>query len=566
MMGRNIEQVYLTNPITSNQSLDLMYFGRSPYGTTNDAVMTFANFQAQFAASGLAGQVAFYATSGSTLSGANLVAGSGISISLVGNTFTFSTLGAGPVTSITGTANQVLANGAVGIPESGAVTLTLPQNIDLHAALQVNTVQFNSNNGLLDSAGLEMLSFNPAASAVNHFKISNAAIGTTPLISVVGTDPDIAINFQSKGLYGFAFFDGSANISFSGGPSSGSPCVNSIVVFSAVTATSPFFESEGTDANIGMNFAAKGNGGFNFIDGLGAIAFSVAPGAGTNVNYISVDSNSTGNPPYIFAGGSDANVNMDIFLQASGVLRILSSTLANNFTFTPAATLSAPKLAATGTDSNIGLILAAKGTGVITLSTVALTQPLTILSGTTSQHTTNFAFTNAATTQTITFLDTNQTVTATSAALTNGQLAIGNTGNLPTAATITAGAGITVTNGAGSITITSTTSGMTWSTVTGSVNPVAIDTGYVSNSAGLLTFTLPTTFAVGDEIAVEGLGAGGWKVTAGAATTIKLGSQTTSSAGSLASVAASDNIYITGIVANTTWRVRSTNSAGLTIS
>ena len=109
-MGRNIEQVFLTNPITTNQSLDLMYFGRSPYGTTNDAVMTFANFQAQFVIAGTAGQIAYFPSNGSTLAGANLVGGTGVTVSLSGNTFTLSTTGGGPVNSITGTANQVLAN------------------------------------------------------------------------------------------------------------------------------------------------------------------------------------------------------------------------------------------------------------------------------------------------------------------------------------------------------------------------------------------------------------------------------------------------------------------------
>jgi hypothetical protein len=44
----NIHQIYIGNPITSNVSSDLMYFGQSPYGITNDAAMTFVNFAAQF--------------------------------------------------------------------------------------------------------------------------------------------------------------------------------------------------------------------------------------------------------------------------------------------------------------------------------------------------------------------------------------------------------------------------------------------------------------------------------------------------------------------------------------
>ena len=47
-MSMNINQVYIANPITSNASTDLMYFGQSPYGAGNDAAMTYSNFAEQF--------------------------------------------------------------------------------------------------------------------------------------------------------------------------------------------------------------------------------------------------------------------------------------------------------------------------------------------------------------------------------------------------------------------------------------------------------------------------------------------------------------------------------------
>ena len=49
-MSENIHQIYVANPITSNASTDLMYFGQSPYGAGNDAAMTYANFALQFGA------------------------------------------------------------------------------------------------------------------------------------------------------------------------------------------------------------------------------------------------------------------------------------------------------------------------------------------------------------------------------------------------------------------------------------------------------------------------------------------------------------------------------------
>jgi hypothetical protein len=48
MAAENWQQKFLTNPITTNQTGDLLYFARSPYGITNDAVISWNNFSAQF--------------------------------------------------------------------------------------------------------------------------------------------------------------------------------------------------------------------------------------------------------------------------------------------------------------------------------------------------------------------------------------------------------------------------------------------------------------------------------------------------------------------------------------
>lgn len=48
-MAKNIHQIFVANPITTNAPTDLMYFGQSPYTSgADDAAMTFANFSAQF--------------------------------------------------------------------------------------------------------------------------------------------------------------------------------------------------------------------------------------------------------------------------------------------------------------------------------------------------------------------------------------------------------------------------------------------------------------------------------------------------------------------------------------
>jgi hypothetical protein len=142
---------------------------------------------------------------------------------------------------------------------------------------------------------------------------------------------------------------------------------------------------------------------------------------------------------------------------------------------------------------------------------------------------------------------------------TNGQLPIGSTGADPVLATITAGTGISVTNGAGSITISGTGGGLTWTDVTGTTQAMAINNGYTANNAGTVTLTLPSTAAYGSIMAVVGKGAGGWSIAQNSGQTINFGASTTTSGtgGSLSSTKQYDVVFILCTVANTTFTVYS---------
>ena len=143
------------------------------------------------------------------------------------------------------------------------------------------------------------------------------------------------------------------------------------------------------------------------------------------------------------------------------------------------------------------------------------------------------------------------------AAMTNGQLIIGNTGGTPTAATLTAGSGIAIANSTGSITISTTDVAASWTVVTGTSASMVVNAGYISNNAGLVTLTLPATAAVGSIIQVQGLGAGGWQIAQNASQLIHIGSAvtTTGTGGYLASTNAFDSITLLCVVANTTFTV-----------
>lgn len=146
----------------------------------------------------------------------------------------------------------------------------------------------------------------------------------------------------------------------------------------------------------------------------------------------------------------------------------------------------------------------------------------------------------------------------TSQLLTNGQLAIGNTGNDPTAATLTAGTGVSISNGAGSITINAAGGGLTWSVVTGTTQSAAVNNGYIANNAGQVTVTLPAVSAVGDCVAVTGINnATGWKIAQNAGNQIFFGTSSTTAGagGSLTSTQTRDSVFLLCTSANTNWQV-----------
>lgn len=138
----------------------------------------------------------------------------------------------------------------------------------------------------------------------------------------------------------------------------------------------------------------------------------------------------------------------------------------------------------------------------------------------------------------------------TSLPLINGQLAIGSTGADPSAATLSAGVGIAITNGAGTISIAASGGGLTWAVTTVDASIVA-GNGYIANKGSLLTMTLPASSAIGDMFTITGINTAlGWKIAQNANQQIFFGTSSTTAgvAGSLASAATRDTVTLVCVV------------------
>jgi hypothetical protein len=137
--------------------------------------------------------------------------------------------------------------------------------------------------------------------------------------------------------------------------------------------------------------------------------------------------------------------------------------------------------------------------------------------------------------------------------MVNGQVVIGSTGGTPITGTLTAGTGISITNGAGSITIASNGADV-WVDQTTSSVTMAANTGYTSDAgASLVTFTLPATAAIGDFVEINGKGSGGWAIAQASGQQIHFGNLATTSGagGSLSSSNQWDCIRLRCVTANT---------------
>lgn len=142
----------------------------------------------------------------------------------------------------------------------------------------------------------------------------------------------------------------------------------------------------------------------------------------------------------------------------------------------------------------------------------------------------------------------------------DGELLIGNsTGNTLTKNTLTAGSGITITNGSATITIASTGGDLTWTEVNTNTT-MTVSTGYITNSASRLVMTVPALAAQGSVMAIAGNGSGGWTLAPNVGQTLYFNNSAITYPNVIVSSFPHDTIEIVCITANTEFDV--TNAIG----
>ena len=242
----------------------------------------------------------------------------------------------------------------------------------------------------------------------------------------------------------------------------------------------------------------------------------------------------------------DGDNSKEIAFQASGITTATTRTLT-----VPDADGTIPVSFAgdsgSATPTTAGAVTIAGGTGITTSSatstvTVSLDTPVSVSNGGTGASTlTDGGVLLGSGTGAVTALGQ----------ATNGQLVVGSTGADPVLAALTAGSGISVTNGAGSITLDVTGGGFTWSEETGASAAMVSDTGVFANRGTLVTLTLPAV-TLGDTFRVINKGAGFVRIAQNASDQITFGTSATTAGitGYLEATAVGDAIEIIALAAN----------------
>ena len=133
---------------------------------------------------------------------------------------------------------------------------------------------------------------------------------------------------------------------------------------------------------------------------------------------------------------------------------------------------------------------------------------------------------------------------------TDGQLIIGSTAGVPAAATLTAGAGVSIVNGSNSITISSSGAISTWTDEATSF-AAAVNNGYFVT--GTATATLPASPSQGDRVGFAVDTTNILTIQANTGQVIRIGSSPSASAGTAVSTARGDSVALVYRTADTTW-------------
>jgi hypothetical protein len=483
----------------------------------------------------------------------NSPAGTGISISASTGAINISNVG---VTSIAGTANQITASAS-----TGGVTLSLPAAVTITTSL---TVSGQTANSFLYSGTAGLLT---TTAAPTNGQLLIGSTGAAPVAAALTAGTGISITNGA----------GSITVANTGvtSVSTGTTGLSVSASTGAVTLSGTLVVSNGgtgqTTFTAGAILLGNGTTALASLADVATGSVLTSGGVGANPTWTAFTSNATASTVM----SRDANINTRInnlipgyttTATTGGITTLsVSSTFLQFFTGISLHTVRLPVTTTLVNGQQFQIVNnTTDPTAEITVQTGGAAAVITIPSNNSyiftcinnaSDVAASWSYTQpfgtTGTSLTLTSLSANSFLYSGTGGLlttttppTNGQLLIGSTGVAPVRANLTQGSGITITNGAGSITVanagvTSLSAGTTGLSVSASVGAVTLSGTLVVSNGG----TGQTTFGVGS---------------------LLLGNGTTALA-SLADVATGSVLTSGGVGANPTWTAFTSNATASTV-
>ena len=176
----------------------------------------------------------------------------------------------------------------------------------------------------------------PTTSAVNYVQVTGNATTSRPVISAQGSDANIGLQLASKGNRSISLLTNSVTSLDVLSPASG---VNYISVTGSITGVSPIVSATGTDTNIDLNLTTKGTGAVRLNTGGGEQVRIID--AASAVSYWQMSGADINNAPSMTVNSSNANVGLWFFSRGTGAIRFGSNGAISNEQFRVAHIASA---------------------------------------------------------------------------------------------------------------------------------------------------------------------------------------------------------------------------------
>jgi len=118
--------------------------------------------------------------------------------------------------------------------------------------------------GTSGTSNLRQMQVSHTASAVNYVQVTGAATGAGPIISAQGSDTSAELRLRSKNVFNIRLQNGAGNDGLLVDMTSGTTLANYVSIAPKVAGTSPVISVLGTDTDIDLTLTPKGAGNVRF--------------------------------------------------------------------------------------------------------------------------------------------------------------------------------------------------------------------------------------------------------------------------------------------------------------